>query len=184
MAGIRSGYASTPLLAQGASTLLPGVSPLQTKVLLEGHLGHMARLMIHGTEEALWPREKRGPMAFPQFWYRATGKRAFIAQGPRRYTRHTVDLKELGYETEAARWRCKRARETCRQNRALIGIGSRLGSFTGFRNKTLQRVRELESAPRMTREAKQKRINALYSAINRRAEALNSAINRQRKRSR
>ena len=43
-----------------------------------------------------------------QFWYRASGRRAIVREGPRRYTRHTLDLKLLDARAGAAKWRCDR----------------------------------------------------------------------------
>lgn len=51
-------FSTTPLALRHASEALPVLSPLQLKVLFEGHLGHMARLFLHGTDQLLW--DQRG----------------------------------------------------------------------------------------------------------------------------
>lgn len=175
-------YSSTPILARVTGAMLPGISPLQIKVLLEGHFGHMVRLMMYGTNEMVWSREKHGEVPFPQFWYRATGKRAFVAQGPRRYTRHTIDLRELGYEAEAARWKCRNSRHACAENRELIAIGGLLRSYATIRRTALRHVRVLEREPGVSREDKEERIAEVYESLNEGARTAREAIDHIRSR--
>ena len=169
-------FASTPALARAIGTAIPGVSPLQAKVLLEGHLGHMARLAIHGTEEALWDTGKNGEMALPQFWYRASGRRAIIREGPRRYTRHTLDLKLLDARAGAASWRCDRDWRTCEANADWLAVADYVSDYTSFRREMNDFVRELETARGETREKKEAQIVAAFEARARMAREVNQAI--------
>ena len=148
-------FASTPTLARAIGTAVPGVSPLQAKVLLEGHLGHMARLAIHGTEEALWDTEKNGEMAFPQFWYRASGRRAIVREGPRRYTRHTLDLKLLDARAGAPKWRCDQDWRTCEANADWLAVADYVSDYTSFareiRGERAARISAIDELPGLRR---------------------------------
>ena len=165
-------YSSTPVVARVAGTVLPGISPLQAKVLLEGHFGHMARLITYGTEELVWSTEKLGDLPFPQFWYRATGKRAFVVQGPRRYTRHTIDLRELGYKADAARWRCKNFDDACAEQRELIGIGGAIRTYSRYRGNAFDQIRLIERRSNMSKEEKEDRIREIHESLNEAAKRL------------
>ena len=169
-------FASTPRLSRAIGTAVPGISPLQAKVLLEGHLGHIARLAIHGTEEALWDTEKNGEMAFPQFWYRGSGRRAFVREGPRRYTRHTPDLKLLNARAGAAKWRCDQEWRTCEANADWLAVADYVSDYTSFRQEMANFVRELETARDETRENKEAQIAAAFEARAKMAREFNQAI--------
>ena len=136
----------------------------------------MARLAIHGTEEALWDTEKNGEMAFPQFWYRASGRRAFVREGPRRYTRYTLDLKLLDARARAAKWRCDRDWRTCEANAYWLAVADYVSEYTSFAREMSEFVRDLETTQGETRENKEAQIAAAFEARARMAREFNQAI--------
>ena len=136
----------------------------------------MARLAIHGTEEALWDTEKNGEMAFPQFWYRASGRRAIVREGPRRYTRHMLDLKLLDARAGAAKLRCDRDWRTCEANADWLAVADYVSDYTSFAREMSEFVREFETARGETRENKEAQIAVALEARARMAREFNQAI--------
>ena len=163
-------FSSTPIVLRGIAKILPIFSPLQLKVLFEGYLGHMARLFFYGTDELLWSEAKYGAMPFPQFWYRASGLRAFVRYGPITYSRYSINLKRLNNAADAAHASCRMFRENCSKYRDLISIRSRTKSIDTGIKKVRRTVRRIYTAKNMSLEFKEKRIEELYEIIHKRAK--------------
>ena len=159
-------FSTTPLALRYFSEAMPVLSPLQLKVLLEGHLGHMARLFLHGTDQLFWDRRSNGSMPNPQFLYRATGRRAFVRQGPVSYSRFVNDFERLTETVDYAERLCRWQPETCAENRALILAGNRADPFESRIRRFRTFVRETRVNRSMSKSAKEERIETLYEQIN------------------
>ena len=158
-------FSTTPLALRYFAEAVPVLSPLQLKVLFEGHLGHMARLFLHGTEQLLWDRRQHGSLPNPQFLYRATGRRAFIRQGPNTFTRHVNDFERLTEAADEAERLCRWSPETCADNRNLIRVGTLTNPFETRIRRYRRFIRETRVNRSMSREAKERRLEALYDQI-------------------
>ena len=146
------------------------LSLLQLKVLLEGHLGHMARLFLHGTEQLLWNRREHGSLPNPQFLYRASGRRAFIREGPNSYTWYVNDFERLTEAADYADRLCRWDPAACRENRPLIRAGNRANPFERRIRRHRASVREIRVRRSLSKTAKGDRIETLYNRINNEAE--------------
>lgn len=163
-------FSTTPLALRHASEVLPVLSPLQYKVLFEGHLGHMARLFLHGTEQLLWDRRSLGSIPNPQFLYRATGRRAFVRQGPVSYSRFVNDFERLTEAADDAKRLCRWQPETCRENRALIRASNLVDPFESRIRRYRSAIRQVRVNRSLGRSTKESRIRTAYDRINLEAE--------------
>lgn len=163
-------FSTTPLVLRYFAEAVPVLSPLQLKVLLEGHLGHMARLFLHGTEQLLWNRREHGSLPNPQFLYRATGRRAFIREGPNSYTWYVNDFERLTEAADYADRLCRWDPATCRENRPLIRAGNRANPFESRIRRHRASIREIRVRRSLSKTAKEDRIETLYNRINNEAE--------------
>lgn len=158
-------FSSTPIVLQKTSEIIPVASPLKLKVLFEGHFGHMARLFFYGTDELFWDNRQYGEKAFPQFWYRATGLRAFVRKGPISYSRYSIDILRLKDATAYSMTACRSMPERCAEFRNMILVERITESFSKVISRSRQEVRRLYKSPTLTRESKEKRINNQYLQI-------------------
>ena len=163
-------FSTTPLVLRYFSQAIPVLSPLQLKVLFEGHLGHMARLFLYGTEELFWDRRSKGSMPNPQFLYRATGRRAFVRQGPVFYSRFVNDFERLTEAADYAKRLCRWQPETCRKNRALIRASLAVDGFETRIRRYRNANRQVRVNKSFSRFAKESRIEDLSDLINREAQ--------------
>ena len=79
-------------------------------------------------------RRRRYP-PFPLFWYRASGRRAFVREGPWRYTRHTPDPKLLDARAGAAKRKCDRDWRSCEANADWLTVADYVSDYTSFRRE-------------------------------------------------
>ena len=163
-------FSTTPLALRYFSEAIPVLSPLQLKVLFEGHLGHMARLFLHGTEELFWDQREKGSMPNPQFLYRATGRRAFVRQGPVSYSRFVNDFERLTETADDAKRLCQWQRETCQKNRALIRASIAADPFETRIRQYRSLIRQVRVHKPFSRSRKETAIRNLYDRINNDAE--------------
>ena len=158
-------FSSTPIILQKLSETIPIISPLKLKVFFEGHFGHMARLLFHGTDELFWDNRLHGEKAFPQFWYRATGIRAFVRKGPVSYSRYSIDIYRIKDATAYSMMACRSMPERCEELRHMILAERIAGSFAKVVSSVRREIRQLYETQTLSRESKEKRINKQYLQI-------------------
>ena len=162
-------YSSTPTAVQKLSEIVPIFSPLKLKVLLEGHFGHMARLFFHGTDEIFWDTQEFGEKAFPQFWYRASGLRAFVRSGPVTYTRHSIDFYRLKDYAEGINAACRLGVASCSdaRNRKYFQVHKLFNKINKRLRNTRKAIRLTYKDNSLSRKSKEFKIHGLYSDMNR-----------------
>ena len=136
----------------------------------------MARLALHGSQELVWDGTRCGEKAFPEFWYQASGRRAFVREGPRRYSRHTLDLKRLDAEARAAKWRCEHDRSSCDANQHLVYLADDLREYTSFRRELFDIAGHIERDPAMSRWEKEQEIAELMESVGKHARDLKGTL--------
>ena len=82
-------------------------------------------------------------MPYPQFLYRATGRRAFISQGPNSYTWYLKDFERQTKAADYANRLCRWDPETCREIRPLIRAGALANPFERRIRRNRASIREI-----------------------------------------
>lgn len=105
-------------------------------------------------------------MPNPQFLYRATGRRAFVRQGPISYTRFLNDFERLTQAADDAKRLCRWRPETCQENRSLILASTVVDPLESYIRHYRTTIRQSRVNRSPDRSAKESGIHAAYNQIN------------------